>query len=144
MNHRGCKKIIHDYILESEIQLMENKLTIIINEHLDKLYLKRWKNKVLKTLSKRISKLNHRIAFLKELKKMKGNYSNVCQFIVNDIIEEFLEKSEKILEKPVAILEKINNLYNGPQVLGEKIIIRQNNVTILMLAEIIKSSRTIK
>ena len=51
-----------------------------------------------------------------------------------DVIKEFLGKTEGFLEKPVAILEKRNNIYIEPQVTREKIIIRQNNVIIVILA----------
>ena len=33
------KRIMSGYILESEIELMKNKLTIVMNEHFDKIYL---------------------------------------------------------------------------------------------------------
>ena len=58
-----------------------------------------------------------------------------------DVVKEFFEKTEGFLEKPVAILKKRNNIYNEPKVIGEKIIIRQNNVIIIMLAETIKLLR---
>ena len=58
-----------------------------------------------------------------------------------DVVKEFFEKTEGFLEKPVAILEKLNNIYNEPQVIGKKIIIKQNNVIKIMLAETIKLIR---
>ena len=76
LNYHGCKKITPGYILEFEIGLMENKLTMVMNEHLDTLYLEGRNNEVVKTLSKKISKLNH-------IENMKENGSNMYQFIVN-------------------------------------------------------------
>ena len=58
-----------------------------------------------------------------------------------DVIKECLEKIEGFLEKLVAILEKRNNIDDEPQVIGEKIIIWQNNVIIEILAESIKLLR---
>ena len=37
-----------------------------------------------------------------------------------DVIREFLGKTDGFLEKLATILEKMNNIYNEPQVIREK------------------------
>ena len=59
------------YTLEYEIKQVENKLNRTINEHFENLHLQRMnrEEKTLRDLRKLINKLNHKLEYLKALKK---------------------------------------------------------------------------
>ena len=69
MNHHGSYYIMPGCILESEIEQVENKLYIAMNEH---------------ELRKLINKLNHKLSYLKTLKRMRDDNNNTYQFTVHN------------------------------------------------------------
>ena len=72
------------YTLEYEIKQVENKLNRVMNEYFEKLHLHEMnrEEKTLRDLRKLINKLNHKLAYLKVLKRMRVNNSDTYQFTV--------------------------------------------------------------
>lgn len=72
------------YTLEAEIEQVENRVNIAMNDHFEKLHLQRMNRErsILKELRKVINKPYHKIAYLKEIKIMRENDENTYQFTV--------------------------------------------------------------
>lgn len=66
------------YTLESKIEQVQNRINIDMNDHFEKLRLQGMNREetIIKELRKVIGRLNHRLAYLEAIKRIKENNEN--------------------------------------------------------------------